>query len=318
MSDDLVNRTLATTMPKFFKGFQDAMANMSPEYWWAVKNGLFTYNGSGKDLQWRVRLARGTPFGWLGGMESQTLSVRNDYQIATADWRGMAHGIVVTKGEVLKCKGREEIIKLVPTLLADMRDDLIEEFGTAFYSDGSRLSSKQFHGLGYSVVSSGTVYGISTTSFTNWAAQVLTGTGFSADPLTQLLDLQMTCAVGQRGGRTRNQIDIFLCHPDEYQTVASHEAVKQRYTQNVEMAKAGFKNIEVWGVPLTWSTYCTADTIFGLNSNLFEFIVATDELFDVETEWTHNFPKVLTGTGVTLLEFLNKSPRGSGKIQTIT
>src|SRR3990167_2092044 len=119
MADDLISRTLATTMPKFFKGFQDGVAKMAVEYYWAVKHGLFSFGVGGKDLQWRIRLNRGTPFGWTGGLETQTLAVRNDYQIATAEWRGMAHGVLITKGEVLKCKGREEILKLVPTLIAD-------------------------------------------------------------------------------------------------------------------------------------------------------------------------------------------------------
>lgn len=317
MADDLVSRTLATTMPRFIKKFQDAMAKKAVEYFWAIKNDIFTYNASGRELQWRVRLAESTPSGYVGGLEAMTTTVRNDYQVATLEWRGMMHNVLVTKGEALKCKKAEEIIALVPTLLADMRDDLIKEFGTAWYSDGSRLSNKQFHGLGSSVINSGSYAGISTTEFTNWAAQIITGTGFSADPLNFLQQLEMACAVGQRGGRDRNQLDIFLCHKDEFQTVTQHETAKTRWTSNTEMAKAGFRNIECWGVPLAWSEYCTADTIYGLNSNLFEFMCLGSELFETETEWYQN-PKVLVGSAHGLFQLLNKSPRGSGKISSIT
>lgn len=317
MADDLVTRTVATTMPKFIKKFQDAMANKAVEFYWAKNNDVMSYNNSGREIQWRVRLAEGTPSGWTGGLEEMTTAVRNDYQVATAEWRGMMHNILVTKGEAMKCKKAEEIIPLVATLLADMRNDLIEEFGTAWYSDGTRLSSKQFHGLGYSVVNSGTVYNISTTTYTNWAAQIITGTGFSADPLNFLQQLEMACAVGQRGGRDRNQLDIFLCHKDEYQTVTQHETAKTRWTTNADMAKAGFKNIEVWGVPLAWSENCTADTIFGLNSNLFEFQCLGPDLFETSTEWYQN-PKVLVGAAHGMFQLLNKSPRGSGKINSIT
>lgn len=320
MADDLVNRVTATTTSNFFKDFQDAVSKMAVEYWWAAKHGLFTYGLGGKDLQWRLRYQRGTPIGYSGGAEAQTFAVRNDYLTMTLGWRGVAHGIVITKQESWECKGKQEIIKLVPTLIADMKDDLLDRFGTDFYGSGTGLSSKTFHGLAASIGSglNLTYAGQSQSTYSALQNQAIDGAGFSADPIAKFRSLKIACAKGQRGGRSRNQLDIFLCHSDEFETTLNHEDAKRSYVENSEMAEAGFENIVVCGTPLAWSEYATADTIFGLNSNLFEFPCATEQLFEADSEWTPGLPKLWLSYGLSHFNMLNKNPRGSGLIYSIT
>ncbi len=315
MADDSLQRVIQFTMPKYMKEFQDGMSKMAVEYFWADKHGLFTFDQGGKEIQWRARVRRGSPFGFTGGLEGNTFSVRNDYETATLGWRGMGHGICVTKAEIWQNKKPEQIRALLPQLLQDMRDDLVDEFCKSFYGDGTRLNSKTFHGLAASIGTGLTYAGLSTSTYTAWASQYVDGTGFRADPSSGCLDLQMACAVGQRGGRTRNQIDIFLAPSAEYKAAVNQGDAKRRLAADTDMYKAGFKNIEMHGVPFAWSEYMDSvatSKVYGLNSNLFEFVCGTSELFETETEWTQAFPKVYLGSAISHFNMLNKNPRASG------
>lgn len=319
MADDLVNNVLAIAMPKFFKGYTDAMAKLAVEFYWAQRHGLYTFDQGGREIQWRIRLQRGTPFGYSGGVEGRTNAVRNDHQIATLDWRGIADSVVITKKQKWECKGPEKIIDVIPSLLADMRSDLVDEFGTSFHSDGTRLSSLTFHGLNASINSSAQTYAsLSQTTYTNWDCQRISGTGFSADPLNMIHQLILACAVGVKGGRSRNMLSLLITDQTEYRTIVQAEESKVRYTRDLEMAKAGFENVELYGVPCVWSEYAPATTVRGLNHNLFEIVCATSELFETGVDTTPGFPKLDIGWGVSHFNLLNKNPRGSGIIHTIT
>ncbi len=314
-NDDLLNRVIAFTMPKFLREFQDGMAKMAVEYYWAVKNKLFTFDQGGKEIQWRARVRRGSPFGFTGGTEGNTFSVRNDYEVATLQWKGIGHGVCVTKAEVWQNRKPEQIKALLPQLLDDMRDDLIDEFCKSFYGSGTRLNSKTFQGLQASIGTGLTYAGLSTSTYTQWASQYVDGSGFRSDPFSLLLDLKIACAVGLRGGRTRNKLDIFLAPSPEYKAAIMSADAKRRFTQDAEMATAGFENVEAHGVPLAWSEYADSQVpgkVYGLNSNFFEFPCGTSELFEVETEWTQALPKLFLGYGLSHFNMMNKNPRASG------
>ena len=108
-------------------------------------------------------------------------------------------------------------------------------------------------------------------------------------------------------------IDIFLCTQTDFRVVCQAEGVKQRAEQDTELAKMGFQNIIAHGVPLAWSEACTANSIFGLNSKLFEFQSATSDAILTGTQTPDGFPFGLTlGYAVALHQMLNKNPRGSG------
>ena len=314
MADDAVSRKLAIMMPQYRKDYVDAMARKAVEFYWTKKNGCWEYDQAGRQIEWRVALNEGTPFAFLGGVEEHTPVVENPWEIATLQWRGLAHQFTATYAEKMLARDKYQIIKLTAGLMKCMTRDWVKEWGTQFYSDGTRLSSSAFHGLAASIDTSAVTYaGLSQSTFTSWDCQRIDATGFSADPLNFLQQLQLSCAVGNEGGRDENEIDIFLCTKTDYRVVCQSEAVKQRYEQDIEMAKAGFKNVSVWGVPLAYSEYCTSNRIFGLNSKNFEIQTVTADGIETGTENPPGFPHGLTlGYAVAMHQMLNLNPRGSG------
>lgn len=311
---DLENRSIAAAIPLFFRGMTDAVAKMLVEFWWLQSHDRFEYDKGGRSFEWRVRMRRGSPMGYTG-VEGKTFSPRNDYEVASLPWRGIADGIVITWQEWKQIKGKEAIFNFVPQLLDDLKSDLLDRFGTDFYGDGTSLNAKTFHGLAASVGTTLTYAGLSQSTYTAWAAQSVSGAGFGNDPLAKLLSAKIAAAKGEKGGRTRNKISIFLTNSTDFQTIVNACQSQQRFVQNKAMLEAGFEdNVEVHGVPVAWSEYAgvaTANSIYGLNDNLFSVLCTTEQLFESFTEWTVGLPKVYLGVGLSNFNLVNKNPRGS-------
>ena len=314
MADDLVNRAVATTMIQFKKGWTDCMSKKLVEWFWIKK--VIEKNCSGRSIEWRTLLSLDTAFGFTGGMDEHTATVTNNYQVATLDWRGLAAEFVITYKEKKLCKGDKEIIgPLVGTLAENTMTTYLHEWARQFYGAGTRLNNTAFHGLLASIATPGTYAGISQSTYANFASQYIDGTGFAANPLSFLLQLQMACAKGARGGRDRAMIDIFLTGQARYRSIMDAIQVQQRFVDE-DMAKAGFQNVLVHGTPLAWSE--SADDyaptlIYGLNSKQFEYQVADDEPVDTGSEVLPGWPHGLTrGWALALHQLLNKNPRASG------
>ena len=319
MADNLVSRVLATTIPAYMKDFVDALAKRAVEFWWAKEHDIFTYNQGGREIQARIRLTRGSPKGYSGGFEAFTHTVTNPFEIATVAWRGIADSIVVTQAEKWENKGKEAIIKTFPAMMTLMKDDSADEFCTSFHSDGTRLSSLTFHGLASSIGSSAQTYAtLSQTTFTNWDTQRISGTGFTADPLRFIHQGILNSAVGLKGGRARNRLDLIVADQVQYLNLEQSLQAQVRFTRNLKMAEAGFENIELYGVPFAWSEYAPTLTVRGINSNLFEFFCAGDDVFESGVATTPPWPILDVGYIVSHLNMLNKNPRGSFIIHTIT
>ena len=319
MADNYVNRAIATTMTNYFKDFVDAMAKRAVEFWWAKEHDIFSYNQGGRTIETRIRLSRGSPKGYTGGFETFTHTVTNPFQVASIEWRGIADSLVVTQKEKWENKGKEAIIKTFPAMMTLMKDDSADEFCTSFHSDGTRLSSLTYHGLNASINSSAQTYaGLSQTTYANWDCQRISGTGFTADPLRFIHQGILNSAVGMKGGRARNKIDLIITDQTQYLNVEQSLQAQERFTRNLKMAEAGFENIELYGTPFAWSEYAPATTVRGINSNLFEVFCAGDDVFETGVATTPPWPILDIGYIVSHFNMLNKNPRGAFIIHTIT
>ena len=319
MADSLVNRTLATTLPLFLSDYVDALAKKAVEFYWAKQHDIFTYNQGGRKIEKRIRLTRGSPKGYTGQFENFSHTVVNPWQIAEIEWRGMADSLVVTQKDKWENKGKEAIIKTLPALMTCMKDDNIDEFCTSFHSDGTRLSSLTFHGLAASIGSSAQTWAnISQTTYTNWDCQRISGTGFTTNPQRFLHQAILAASVGVKGGKTRNMLDLILTDSTQYLNIEQALDAKVQYTRDLKMAEAGFANIELYGVPVAWSEYAPTLTVRGINSNLFEFFVGGDDVFQSGVATTPPWPILDVGYIIGHFNMFNMNPRGSFIIHTIT
>ena len=164
-----------------------------------------------------------------------------------------------------------------------------------------------------------TYAGLSQSTFANWDCQRVDATGFAADPSNFLQQIVLLCAVGEKGGRDRNKIDLLLCTQTDFRVVCQSEFAKFRYERDEEMHKAGFENIMCWGAPLAWSDFAPSGKLRALNSKLFKMYIAGSDPIETGTQDPPGFPFGLTqGFAVSLHQLVNENPRGSGILYNTT
>lgn len=120
------------------------------------KNGRFSFNWGGDEMNWKVRYKR-SPMAGYGDGESVIFPRRNRHKTATLPWRAYATGESITKQETLKNKGKEAIINLFSELATWQKEDCEENFADVLYHDGNATGfTKGFHGIESCLGQSGT------------------------------------------------------------------------------------------------------------------------------------------------------------------
>lgn len=315
---ELENRMIAAAHPRYVKGVNSLVTKELVPYWWLKKHDRINYGLGGRGTEWRVRMRQGTPIGYSGGLESINFSVRNDFEVPTLAYRGIADGYIVTWGETQECKGKEAIFKLMDELTANLDEDLLQALVTDFYGDGTGRSSLTIHGLAAFISTSATYAGISQSTSTAWASNVVSGTNFSSDPVGKILRLKNAAAKGTKGGKARSTLSIALCPDAVFEMVAAKIEGSRRYVEDKDAAKAGFDSYVIHQVPVVKDENCTASTLYGLDHTTIELNCTTDEVFEPSSGWETALPKVFTGVAISHMNLVCKSPRNNGSITSIT
>lgn len=316
---ELENRLLAAATPKYFKGVSDLVAKELVVYWWLKRNKRIVFNSSGRGAEWRVRMRRSTPIGY-SGVESINFQARNDREIATLAYRGIADGFMLTWQEMEEAKGEEAIFNLLDESTADLDSDLLDALASDAYGDGSTgtRTDKTIHGFAAAIDTTLTYAGLSQVSFSNWQAQVISGAGFSNDPVGKIHRLKNATAKGEKGGKSRSKIDLALMTDTDFEALSAKLEANRRYLRNEEMAEAGFDNVICHGIVCAKDEYCTSATIFGLNSRTWELRCTTKNVFETFDGWTSQLPRVYTGVGVSHMNLFCYNPRANGKLTSTT
>lgn len=310
---ELENRLIASATPKFFKGVSDLVAKELVVYWWLKKNGRMVFNTSGRGAEWRVRLRRGAPIGY-SGIESINFAARNDREVASLAYRGIADGFMLTWQEVEMCKGEEAIYNLMDESAGDLDADLLDALGTDIYLDGTTRGGKTIHGFGAFLATTGTYANLSQTNNANWRAQVISGAGFTSDPVGRLHRLKNATSKGEKGGKSRSRISIYLMPDVEFEALSAKLEAQRRFHTNPEMAEAGFDNCTIHGVVAAKDEYCPDSTVIGLNHRTVELRHTTSKTFETFSGWTEALPRVYTGVGVSHMNLYCFNPRANGKL----
>lgn len=317
MADELNDRLIAAATAEFQKLCTDGVAKQSVELFELKRNGCIELNCSGRGFEWRHRFQRGSPVGF-GGTETLNYDARNDFVVASLSYRGFADGVALTWKEKQEAKGTPRVLDLPAELLDNLESDAVDALCTDFYLSGTTRSSKTIQGLAASIGTGLTYAGLSTSTYTSWASQYVSGAGYGSDPFAELLSLKVACQTGAKGGKTRNRIGTFLCASDDYQTAVNFAQAQQWFgARDEEMLKAGFgDNMMVHGVPLVWSEYATDNSIYGVNWKEIKLRCTTPDIFEFHTEVIQGAPRTTVMYFLTHMNLQNRNPRASGVLHS--
>jgi hypothetical protein len=111
------------------------------------KRGRISFNHGGQLMDWKVQYKRAPMIGYAD-TDTLTFSRRDRWKTAQLDYRGYAITDSMTKGEKLKNKSVEAIVKLYDGIAKNLMDDVEDQFGDELYINGYAAGNqKRMHGI---------------------------------------------------------------------------------------------------------------------------------------------------------------------------
>jgi hypothetical protein len=111
------------------------------------KKGRFSFGWSGTMMDWKVKYKRVKLTPTADG-DILYFDRKDRHKTAGLEWRGYAGTDSMTKGEYLKNRNKEAIIRIYSTIAEDLMDDMEDAFSEEFYVNGYAAgNSKRMHGL---------------------------------------------------------------------------------------------------------------------------------------------------------------------------
>jgi len=201
--------------------------------------------------------------------------------------------------------GGGKVFELWEESLNGFMQDFEDVLGTDFYADGTAAGADEatpIEGLGSIIDDNNTHMGVNRSTDTWWAANVRTvannfldddnADGVCNGIVAMRLGYLDACAGGDVGQSSISKtIQVKKSKPDAAFTTLTAFNNYCLALQPQQQFVGGGKNdagqeVAFWGLPLRWDTYCTADTLFFVNSKFFNVRVVGDTLIyrDIEDE----------------------------------
>jgi hypothetical protein len=190
--------------------------------------------------------------------------------IARYAWRQYACTITISGLERRNNNGESKMIDLLEakTKQSEMSlRDLLSRHSFATNAGGNELD-----GLDLIVDSTGTVGGLSATTFPWWAATERTGASFSAQGLNDMRVVFNTLSYGN------DKPDYITMPQAVFEYFEASLEPKERYT-NTKAANVGFENLTFKAIPVMFDRDALSGTIYFLNSQYINLAVHRDANF---------------------------------------
>lgn len=168
-------RVVQTTLPRFFKGSEDAIMRNRKLLAWLKRDGRVKMNMSGRYMDWEVEYKRGDVSTFF---DSSVLSFsrKQRWKNARLEYRGFSSTDSVTKTEIAQNKGNEQRIDLFDRRATRLRSDLENKMGDELYIDGY-ANSGHLMGIESMMGASGDVVNSPLAAPSDTYAELTTGLG---------------------------------------------------------------------------------------------------------------------------------------------
>lgn len=206
------------------------------------------------------------------GAEVLDVTLQEGLTIARFNWKQYAASIGITGLEERSNQGEAAMIRLLTAKAQQAEMSLKDRMSGDAYSDGTGNGSKNLTGLAAIVAASGTLGGLSATTYTWWVSQAGTSSSFAANGLSTMRTLFNNCSFGN------DKPDIILTTQTVFEYFENALQPQERYT-NTQAANAGFTNLTFKGIPIMFDRDCTSGKAYFLNSKYLNLVVHRDADF---------------------------------------
>lgn len=264
--DELSATTYKHIMPVVIDNIfrSNSLLHRAKENWYETIDG-------GTKIVIPVAYAASDASGWYSGAETLNTSSNDQISGAEWDWKNIYSTITITREDELKNSGKSQIIDFVKAKVEIAEKTLSDNLGTALFNLGT--DSKAIVGLRLAIDSAGSYAGIDRSSYSWWAAQEDSTT--SALTLPALQSLQGDCSEGA------DRPTVAVTTQDIYDDYWSLVQPQQRF-EDVDTAKAGFRNLMFNGIPIIEDSHCPSGHLFMINEKYIKLKAHKDENFRFE------------------------------------
>jgi len=241
-----------------------------------VPMGSIETRGGGKQIEEDISLVANTNVGFVAYDETVGTDAVDVLQMAVYDWK-YCYGNAVLYGPQIAMNSDSKFKKhrLVEAVIQNAESSMVNAIGAGLFNTAN---AKSIDGLPKLITDdgTGTVGGISTTTYENWKNQYET---VSADPTPSQL-LEGMAKLYRKCTRGRSTVDLIVTHPDLYGTYESALTPLQRFT-DPRLADAGFEALKYHGAAVIFDENCPVNRMYFLNTRSIKFNFHRDQMFKV-------------------------------------
>lgn len=247
--------------------------------------GAIQLNGTGgRYLEIPLSYAKNETVTSLDKGDTISISDTKFLTMAQFEWKFVAGSVVRYFVDDAKNKSKQQHLSLANAKVDNLQRSMVDKFETFLFGDGSGNSSKDPEGLGNLVDATPgtarTVGNIAQTTYTWWKNKQATSSGSAA---IYLLGDMRTLFNNCGNGQATDMPDMIVTTQTVYEYYED-EVQEQKQIVNQTTGDAMMITVVFKGVPVVWSSQCTAGYMYFLNSKYIGLNVDPDINMTM-TEW---------------------------------
>lgn len=241
-----------------------------------VPMGSIETRGGGKQIEEDISIGTNTNVGFVAYNETVGTDAVDVLNMAVYDWK-FCYGNAVLYGAqiAMNSESKYRKHKLIESVVRNAEATMVNAIGAGLFNTAD---SDSIDGLPKLITDdgTGTVGGISTTTYPNWKNQYV---NVAANPTAAQLQLDMA-ELYRKCTRGKSAPDLIVTTPALYGLFESGLTAQQRFT-SPKLADAGFEALKFHGADVIFDENCPANRMYFLNTEAIAFNFHKDEMFKV-------------------------------------
>ena len=241
-----------------------------------VPMGSIETRGGGKQIEEDISIGTNTNVGFVAYNETVGTDAVDVLNMAVYDWK-FCYGNAVLYGAqiAMNSESKYRKHKLIESVVRNAEATMVNAIGAGLFNTAD---SDSIDGLPKLITDdgTGTVGGISTTTYPNWKNKFV---NVDANPTASALQLGMA-ELYRECTRGKSAPDLIVTTPALYGLFESGLTAQQRFT-SPKLADAGFEALKFHGADVIFDENCPANRMYFLNTEAIAFNFHKDEMFKV-------------------------------------
>ena len=241
-----------------------------------VKMGSIETRSGGKQIEEDISITENSNVGFVAYNETVGTDAVDVLAQAIFDWKYCYGNAGLYGAEIdMAADSKYRKHKLVENIVLNAEETMVNKIGEALFNTSDADS---IDGLPKLITDdgTGTVGGISTTTYPNWKNKFKT---LAAHPTASVL-LQAMAELYRDCTRGKSSPDIIVTTPALYSLFESALTPQQRFTTS-RLADAGFEALKFHGADVIFDENCPANRMYMLNTRAIVFNFHRDQMFKV-------------------------------------